>query len=333
MCYVWTFVLCFQLAVCGVSSLELAVVSPFATLDITPLLQQPQPPSEVGEKPQDAPKKEGSERRRGPAREGGQIATGPPEQEIKAPTGPMRVELFTVSEERVRYEGEAPEQAAESSIRLHVKLTGERLAEMVGIGHLVIEEMIDDTGAVLASPADIEPRDEEATTPIKSSRRLLAAGFINRAAQAKAPSRDARKLTKVSGWVSVIYATETEDILIDDPLQYEGGDLEHARLKELGMKIRVITPGDEVNVKREGRGIALQFEGSRKKIRQIEFLDAWLKPLYPRSRTVETPGGERYVYFGSVPRPMDADTQMLFTVYPEIEEEKIRFEFKDVELP
>jgi hypothetical protein len=333
MWHLLTFALCSQLLVGGATSPGLTAAPQFTTPDVAPLQEGAQPPAETGEKPQGAPQKPEGEEKGGPRIEGGRISMGPPEEEIELPTGPMRIELFMVSEERVRYEGEVPEQATESSIRLHVKLTGERLAEMVGLGHLVIEEMIDDTGAVLASRENLEPRDEKATSPVKSSKRLLARGFVNRSAQAKAPSRAARKLAKASGWVNIVYATKTEEILIDNPLQYEGGWLEHPRLKELGLKIRVITPGDEVNVRREGRGIALQFEESRKKIEQIEFFDAWLKPMYARSRTVQTPDGEEYTYYGTVMGAMDADTQMLLTVYPEIEEDRIRFEFKDVELP
>jgi hypothetical protein len=345
MWHFWSSLICFQVALCAASWQEPTAVPPLAAPAIALSQQQPQPPEEIGEQPQATPEKgqqKGGRRRRSPGNRGIEMGpqepSGPEEpsaqrEEIEPPTGPMRVEPFLVTEERVRYVGEVPEQAAESSLRLHVKLTGERLGKMVGLGQLIIAEMVDDTGAVLASPEEIDPRDEKATSPIRSSDRLLARGFVNRSARTKAPSRAARKLSRVSGWVNVVYATETEDILIDNPLQYLGGYLEHPRLKELNMKIRVIQPGEEINVRREGRGIALQFEGGRKRIQQIEFFDAWLKPLYPRPRTVQTPDGEEYVYYGSVMGPIDADTQMLLTVYPEIEEEKVRFEFKDLELP
>ncbi len=333
MWHVWTSVLCLQVAVCAVNSRELIVASPFAAPAAALSQEQPQPPKEAGEKPQVTPERKEGQTPGRPPIAGGRVAMGPQEEEIELPTGPMRIELFLITEERVRYEGEAPEQAAESSIRLHVKVTGERLAEMVGLGQLVIAEMIDDRGTVLASPEDIEPSDANATSPVKSSRRLLARGFVNRSARAKAPNREARKLNRVSGWVNIVYATDTEDILIDNPLQYVGGYLEHPRLEELDMKIRVIQPGEEINVRREGRGIGLQFEGGHKQIQQVEFFDAWLKPLFPRPRAAQTPDGQEYVYYGSVMGPTDADTQMLLTVFPEVEEEKIRFEFKDVELP
>jgi hypothetical protein len=294
-------------------------------------MQEPPPPPSGAS--QDEPK-ERRGRNRGGRRMGGlQQQPAGPQEAIELPTGPMRIELFSVAEERIRFQADPPENAPKPKLRLRVTMTGERLPDMVGIGHLVIEEMIDDTGAVLASPADIEPRDREATTPVRISPRILARGSVDRIAEAKAPDRSAKKLTKVSGWVNAVYGKETEDLLIDNPLQYKGGYIKHPRLEELGMKIRVVEPGSEINEKRDGSGIALQYENCSKQIRRSSFFDAWMKPLYPRARRMETADGQEYVYYGVVVGEMDADSQMTLTIYPKIDEERVLFEFKDVELP
>ncbi len=259
---------------------------------------------------------------------------GQPEEQIKLPSGPMRLEPFLVSEMRVRYLREKGKNAPESTLRLQATLTGERLPKIVGLGHMVVENLVDDTGAVLVSPADVQERDRKAITPIRMSKRILKAGVIHRVAEVKAPSRAARKITRATGWVHVVYADEREDILIDNPLQYMGGLIDNPRLRELGIKVRVIKPGKEVGKKAKGAGIALEFpDQSRRRIENIQFFDAWMKPLYPRPRSVTPPEGKTYYYYQMQVGKMDADTQMLLTVYPEVEEEDVRFEFKDIELP
>jgi hypothetical protein len=295
------------------------------------LQEQPQPPQEEGDQPQAAPRKKGPRRRAG-ASPAVIEPKGQPE-EIKPPTGPMRVELLSVNETRVHYEGQPPERAAESSLRIHAKLTGERLAELVAVGRLIIEELIDDTGAMLAAPQDVDPEERDATRPLRMSKQILARGFVGLQANTKVPSRAARQITKANGWVNVAYATETEEIMIDNPLQYADQYIEQPRLAELGFKIRVVDPGKDINQRRDGRGIGLQFDDCIKHIRRIEFFDAWMKPMYARNRAVKTPEGQEYIFYGVVVGQLDADSQMLLRIYPEIEEAQIRYTFENIDLP
>jgi hypothetical protein len=335
MWYVWTSVLCVLLNVCDANRPGQAPAPQRAASDVAFVQEQPQPSQETGEKPQQTPRKRGGKKQGQSQAERSQGPVGSEaqeEQEIEPPTGPMRVELMSISESRIRFEGQALPNADEPAIHLQVKVTGERLGAMVGMGHLVIEKMVDDTGAVLASPEDLQRRDLVATSPIRMSKRVLAAGFLPRTGRAKLPSRAARKLTEVSGWVNVIYADETEDVLIDDPLQYLDSYIEHPRLQELGVKIRVVRPDEEAKEKSDSRGIALDFHPG-KMIRNVEFFDAWMKPMYPRARRVERPDGKDYMYYNLVVGRFDADTQMMLTLYPQVEEERIRFKFENVELP
>jgi hypothetical protein len=299
------------------------------------LQEQPPPAQEKGNQPQAAPKKKAG--KKGARRRAGASPVviepkGQPE-DIKPPTGPMRVELLSVSETRVHYEGQPPQKPAKSSLRLQAKLTGERLAELVAVGRLVLEELIDDTGAMLAAPQDVDPAERNATRPLRMSRQILVKGFVGLQANTKVPSRAARQITKANGWVNVAYATETEEIMIDNPLQYADRYIEHPRLAELGFKVRVVNPGKEINQKRDGRGIGLQFDGYRKHMRRVEFFDAWMKPMYARDRTVKTPEGQEYIFYGVVVGQLDADSQMLLRFYPEIEEAQIRYTFENIELP
>lgn len=335
MWHVWISVLCIQLAACDAKLQELTAVPQLIAPEVTLLQEQPQPPKKASEEPPEAQKQEGGKqrggtRRGGPRRRPGQ---GPPGPEIKPPTGPMRIEPLMIRENRVSYQGELPERPVESFFRIQVRVTGERFPEIVGIGPLIVDEMIDDRGTVLVAPEDVKPEDWTGATPITLTRNVIARGFVIRAADVKPPGRDAHQLRKISGGVEVMYARKTEEIMIDDPLQYLDKYLEHPRLEELGIKIWMVRPGEEIDVRRHGRGIGLRFDQGSKRIRRVEFYDAWMKPLYTRDQRMETSDGEEYMYYGSMVGPMDADTQMLLKVFPEIEEERIRFTFENVELP
>jgi hypothetical protein len=256
------------------------------------------------------------------------------EPEIKLPTGPMRVEPWATSETRNRYESDPPPKPPESKLILRAKLTGKRLVDMVGRGDLIVEEMVDDTGAVLKTLADYTERELSKTHSLKAGKRMRTAGYAGLSVDAPAASREARKLVKVRGYVNVVFATEVEEIMIDNPLQYVGGYLAHPRLDELGIKITVIEPPQAVRDLRETSGISLQFEGdARKHLAKAELFDAWLKPMYARERPAQTPDGEEFLFLAVVVGKVNADTQLLVKFYPEIEEEKVQFEFKDLALP
>jgi len=325
MWHVWIAFLCFSIAAC-----DAGVQGSAATTELTtPQAQTPQAPPPPPEPDSQQGPLSGPAtrfpRQEEPEEEGG---------EIELPTGPMRVEPWAISESRNRYDSDPPPKPPESSLTLRAKLTGERLVDMVGRGEMIVEEMVDDTGAVLKTLSDYEPRELARTYPLRAGKRMLTAGFAGLNVGARAPSRAARRLTKVRGYVNVVYATETEEVTIDNPLQYLGGYLEHPQLQKAGIKIKVITPGEGVMGKQDVGGIALQFvDGAEKYLRKAEFFDGWLKPLYARERPVTTPEGEEYVFYAVVVGKIDADTQMLIRFYPEIEETKVTFELKDIELP
>lgn len=321
MWYVWTAIVCFSMIVCQTGTAELVTTAELTT---------PQSPA------QQAPLQKRQ------ARPAGQAALNPQEpqgnqpatEEIELPTGPMRVEPWSVSETRSRYDSDPPPKPPKQALMLRAKLTGERLVHMVGRGEMIIAEMVDDTGTVLKTIADYDPRELKKTYSLKAGKRMLAAGYAGLTADAPVTSREAQKLVKVSGYVNVAYATEVKEITIDNPLQYLGGYLEHPQLKELNFKIKVIEPGGEAASMRELSGLALQYEGgTQRHLHKAEFFDAWLKPMYARDRAMETADGEEYLFFAVSVGKIDADTQMVLKFFPEVEEEKVPFEFKDLDLP
>lgn len=318
MSHVWSLVLCIQLSLMSGSA---AVAS--TTVDSAPDQAQQQPARKAA--PQAKPMQQKQPDRDAPE----DISKIPP------PTGPMRLLFHSITEVRNRV-AEGVEGAPPSTLRLTATMTGERLAEIVGIGGLVVDEMIDDTGAVLAKPEDVTEQDRTFTQQVKISAKLMRMGSFQRTREINAVSnRAARKLSKVTGWVNVVYGHGSEEILIDNPLQYVGGLIDNARLKELGIGIEVVEVGPDVRVDPKlGKGVGLRYTSSRKQIRSVEFFDAWMRPVHPRE-TLVTPedGSGEYVYFPFTVGQADADTQLLLVVHEQIEEDKVSFEFNDIELP
>jgi len=253
---------------------------------------------------------------------------------IELPTGPMRVELWAVSERRDYYKLDPPAGGPHFSLMLRTRLTGERLIYLSGCGDLILEKMVDDTGKVLKSIDDYQPDELTKVKSLRSGKTMLRLGFAAQAASVEASSRKASKLDLIKGYVNVVYAEKSEVIMIDNPFQYMGGYIKHPVLEKLGMKIKVIDPEGKYADKRVFAGIALQYEGdTTKHIRKVDFYDSWLKPMYARERSMKTPEGAEYSMFNPVGGKMDCDVQMLLRYYPVIEEERIPFEFTDVQLP
>lgn len=255
-------------------------------------------------------------------------------KDMKLPEGPMRVEPWAFMETRNYYKDDPPTGGVKSTLVFRTKLVGERLVYLAGRGEMIIEEMIDETGKTLLTTADFNPKELTKIYPLRAGKRMIQAGYAALQATGEAASRNARTLRTAKGYVNVVYAKRTEEILIDNPLQYVGGFLEHPKLKEIGLKIKVIDADGKFKETGSAPGLGLQFmDDCQKYIRMIDFYDAWLKPMYARERPMETPEGEEYVLYVSMVGKMDADTQLAIKYYPEIEEERVRFEFNELELP
>jgi hypothetical protein len=244
------------------------------------------------------------------------------------------VEPWSLTETRNYYQSEPPPEGVISTLNFRVKLTGERLVYLAGRGELIVEEMVDDTGKVLLSLKDVDPKELTAIYPLRVGKRMMQSGYTAVNVAAQASSRGAKKLQLVKGYINVVFAKRTEEIVIDNPLQYVGGLIENPKFKEIGLKIKVLDPEGKAKAAGEKQALGLQFmDDGMKYIRKIDFYDAWLKPLYARERAMETPEGESFTLFSAMAGKIDADTQMVIRYYPKIEEEKVPFEFKDVELP
>lgn len=274
--------------------------------------------------PQDTAKKKDAKQRR-PARAGRAR-----QREKNAPSGPMRIEPLAMFDNRSWTLG----HETSAKLQFQVKLTGERLGQIVRAGKLYMQELVTDTGESLLRTNTYRPRDADATQAVYVTSRTLRQGYLPRAEEFKSPSRVAQKIAKARGYINVAYAPGIVEILIRNPLQFQGGILEHPKLRELGIEIEVLdVKEDDAPLDTANRGIAMNITREPDKIRDINFYDGWLRQIPARGRKKKGEDDKGYMYYQLGKGNLDEDSYLVLTVFPSIETQKIAFELDDLPLP
>lgn len=257
-----------------------------------------------------------------------------PAAQAAKPTGPMRVEMWGILDQRVSFIGDPIERAPTSAMRLLLKLTGEKVASIARSGRPVIEKMMDDKGTVLLDPSTYTDADKTATSPVSPAANVEQTGLIRLELMATTPAvRTATKISELKGYVNVVYGGPTEEITIDNPAQYAGGLIEHPRLKELGIAIRILKPAEEAIEPADNRGIAIKIEGNEEMVKNVDLYDEWMKRMSVRPRVSKTQKDESYYYYSIMGALLSADCQLALTVYQGVTREKVQFDLKDIALP
>lgn len=277
----------------------------------TPIPKPPPPPEPVAVSPQQPP-------------------APPTAPELK---GEMRVEYLGLMDQRVDFAPPPPERAPRPALRILFKLTGEKLGDLYRCGKVVIEELVDDTGAKLFDPATIAEKDKTATAIVNTAG-ALQAGYHMLDLNATPAARAAKSITSAKGHVNIMFGGPTEDITIENPMQFVGKTIEHPRLASLGLKVRVLKlGGEEATEPADGRGIALAFEPSDEQIKALEFYDENFKKVAARPRDSRSEKVDGYKFYGLAGGLLTADTQMVLTVFTKIEKKKVEFHLKNLTLP
>lgn len=250
------------------------------------------------------------------------------------PTGPMRVEAFGIQDVRIAFFGGAPERPQEPRARFLFKLTGERIAKVDRVSKLIIEEMTDDTGKSLVDPSVFTERDRTTTNPMPPSANVAQNGFVPLDYTCSTPPvRSATKIAKAKGYVNIVYGGPTEEITIDNPMQNAGKSIDHPRLKELGINVRILKPGEEAAEPADNRGIPIRIEAGDEMVKNIDLYDENMRRMNIRARISKNQKEETYFYYQIMGGIVTPDCQLVLTVHKKIEREKVPFEVKDLALP
>jgi len=272
-----------------------------------------------------------------PAAATGQPPVTEPAATQPAPTvtydhGPWRGEVVALFDARYWY-AEQDRGGRESRLQMQVRVAGERVAEVVRYGNVVFDEAVDDTGQALLAPDAYTEQERTETRLIRWPVDRLRNEGLRLPASVGSPNRTARTLT-LRGSVRLIVAAEQVEITVDNPLQFAGKIIDHPRLRELGIEVRMVTP-EELGSGAQpiSREPALEFVKGEEQIHSVSFHDAWMRPIRHRERPTQTTEGKAVIAYGLPGGKLDEDSQLVLKVFPKIEDVRVPINIDALRLP
>ena len=246
--------------------------------------------------------------------------------------GPLHGEVIAMFDARYWYSEDMP-GSRQSELRMQMRMSGEGIVKAARVGNVVFDEAVDDTGRALITAETYTDEERTETRALNVGAERLRSTGLMLGARMDAPSRDA-KTVKLRGSVRVILASGSEEITIDNPLQYVGKDIENDRLKELGIQIRVLAPdvlaGDTPP---SGQILVLQYVQGDQQIHRVELHDAWMKPMRHRERPMKTKDGEDVIGCAVQGGTVDDKTQLVLNVFQTIDDQRIPIVIDALKLP
>ncbi len=243
--------------------------------------------------------------------------------------GDDRLELLVVYEQRFNFLQQFVDNPPASALHFRFRLQGESIGSLVRIGDLVLTVVEAEDGESLMDP-NATPSDE--TRPLAQAPEQLVRNGWQLPAQLPPSPRDVSELSKVEGYVNVVFAEETEDVVVINPLQFRDKDVEHPRLSALGVEVAMEAnagaPGDPAGE------VRLTWKAGADKVRTVQFVDEWLRPQRVRGAGQENDADgnlvQRYLAAGEA---FTEKTQMVITLFPNPRAEKVAFSLNDIALP
>ena len=246
--------------------------------------------------------------------------------------GPLRCELTGLYEARYWF-GKEERGSRPSEMQLRWRISGKRITKIVRHGPVILTEAVDDTGKSLIGPDTYTDEERNALNPLRVPPSRLRFTGLEKVSRLEPPARGAKSIT-LHGTARLVLAKEREQITIDRPLDYVGKTLEHDRLKELGIEIKVIPPADvDARAADPAKRYVLQYVKGKNLVFDATLLDAWMKPMRWQSKPMKTKQGEDVDMYMLAQGKLTDDCQLVLEVLPEIEEKTLPIEIDNMPLP
>lgn len=247
--------------------------------------------------------------------------------------GPMRLELLGIIEQRVLVVGDVGDRAPKPAFRIFFKFTGARLGDVFRVGRIVVDEFVDEAGTSLVDLSTFTDKEKTETSPVQGWQNVLQQGYSTLDINGLPTLRTSQKIKSARGYVNAILGSKEREVMIDGPTQFAGGVIKSDALKELGIEIRVLTPGTDTQDAADGKGICLRIESGEDRIRSIEFFDDYLRRMNSRPRASVANDEKPYSYYTTAQGVFNADTMMVVNAYESVEPMRVEFKLSDVSLP
>ena len=266
-----------------------------------------------------------------------QAAQAAPQQQPSPPPpsmleGPMRIELTSIRERRSASFIEGDTAPVSNDLTLQFRVRGEQLMQIARYGRPIFSQITDSSGKSLVDPSEYSDSEKNYTgRQLALPSRLERSGLVF-AARILAPQRKAAEISIIKGTFRVVYATQHESIYIDNPRQYQGRTIDHPRLKEYGIEIFVLPPGQPARAQITANDVALRFVSGEERIHDVIHCDPWLKQLRSRTMAMRDDEGRDCIVYKTEAELTDEHT-MVIEFYPTIQDVRIPIDFESVKLP
>lgn len=247
--------------------------------------------------------------------------------------GPMRVEIVTIGDTRRQYYIPMSGAVQGNDFQMQLRLVGDRTADVTRTGRVIFSEAVTDNGENLIKPTTYSEQDRTETFRVRVTPDSLRERGIGLGTRIEAPSRHAATIKSAKGTLKVSLAKDSEDVIIKNIASLRGKEIDHPRLKELGIVIRVLPEGNPKNLPAGSNSVAFEFGEGQDSLRNIEFYDTWMTKIRAQPRNMQTNEGKPCVGVTLGDNLSLEDTSMIVQVYPKIETVDLPVELKDVPLP
>lgn len=268
----------------------------------------------------------------GPPRGPGPGAARPPKPVTDRTAGAMRVEMDAILETRIRFDGEKPDNAPGSQLRMRVRVVGEGCNRIVRAGALLIDEMLDDRGTALFDPATITDLMRTNTSPVNISADDLMGG-LPLMIEAACPGRDARAMKRLTGKVNLLLADGTTWIAIPNPRQFEGRELDDPRLKASGIVMRIVGAAQDAEDKGGQKSIGLQIVEGQDAYVSAALTDADMRNMNSRFVERKTKDDKPYFQHTLATGEINPSSFLAIKIYTNVARRTIDAKIEDVALP
>ncbi len=248
--------------------------------------------------------------------------------------GETHIMILAFLEQRYLFFENFLDRLPSSGLRIQYRLQGEDVVNLVQVGELVIDEAVDDTGKSMVDPSTITDERRNAVRDVNMKPEDLRARGWMFGGSLEAADRAATVIKHVKGSMRCVFAAESEEIVIPHALEYLNKKLDDPRLAELGIEIKLIPSRDPAGDPEQQREIGVMLTSGESKLRNVEFCDAWLRPIALRAPIdAKTKDNETYKAYQTGMNPITNDSTLILSVSPEVSDRRVELNLTDVKLP
>jgi hypothetical protein len=256
----------------------------------------------------------------------------PTQPEVGYGEGPLRMAVTAMREQRFKVLQDEEMNLPPSDFRMQVRIMGADMLRIKQIGSLILTEAIDSTGKNMVSD-DLYTQEELTVMrrmPLPSER-LQETGLLL-TTKANESARGATTIKSMKGYVRAILAEgETQPITVLNPLQYQDEAIVSDQLAQAGIEAELVPLEQVAQPLRQA--VVIRYASGGEQVDSLKFYDGWMKELRARERPVQLKdGGTAFAYVLET-ATLDNEMQVVFNIWPEIEDIRIPLDQQDVPLP